>query len=252
MLRGPSSRSIRRRQGLAFGALAAILAVVGLAGGAFEGTAPAQTTQAKPNVVVVMTDDQTVEDMGALRKVRDLIGQSGTTFTRNFSTFPLCCPSRATYLTGQYSHNSGVRSNTPPEGGYYALDSRNTLPVWLRNAGYATAHIGKYLNGYATRDPHEVPAGWEEWQASIDSRYHYFRYCLNENGRLVTYGQDEHLATACPNADERPSIYQGDLYSSRAADYINRRAPSAQPFFLSVGYLAPHGGGPHRDMRGTA
>ena len=246
MLRGPSTPSIRRRHGLAFGALAAILAVVGLAGGAFEGSAPAQTPQAKPNVVVVMTDDQTVEQMRALGRVRGQIGAAGTTFTRNFSTFPLCCPSRATYLTGQYSHNHRVRGNSPPEGGFYKLNSSNTLPVWLSNAGYATAHIGKYLNGYGRQGPRQVPAGWREWHGSVDpTTYNFFDYCLNENGRLVTYGAGPALAKACPDAVRRPRAYQGDLYSRKAVGYINRRAPAPQPFFLSVAYLAPHGGGPN-------
>ena len=94
MLRGLSSRGIRWRAGVTLGTLAAFLALLGLAGGAFEGAAPAQTPQVKPNIVVVMTDDQTVEQMGALKRVSELIGRIGTTFTHNFSTFPLCCPSR--------------------------------------------------------------------------------------------------------------------------------------------------------------
>lgn len=132
----------------AVAALAVITVVVVLATGALEQSAPAQTAHSRPNVVVVMTDDQTVEQMRALPRVRSLIGRRGTTFTRNFATFPLCCPSRSTLLTGQYSHNHGVRGNKPPAGGFYKLDSSNTLPVWLRDAGYATAHIGKYPNGY--------------------------------------------------------------------------------------------------------
>ncbi len=256
MPRGLSSPSIRRRAALAIGALATILALLALAGGAFESTAPAQPAQGRPNVVLVMTDDQTVEQMGALKRVRGLIGRAGTSFTRNFSTFPLCCPSRATYLTGQYSHNHGVRGNKQPEGGFYKLDSSNTLPVWLRDAGYATAHIGKYLNGYGTRAPRQVPAGWQEWHGSVDpTTYNFFNYCLNVNGRLVTYGRDPRLGRACPNAQRRPRAYQGDLYSRKAVGYINRRAPAARPFFLSVAYLAPHGGGPndgHRRCLGSA
>ncbi len=246
MPRGLSSSWIRRRRpALATGALVAIVALLVLAAGAFEGAAPAQPTQ-KPNVVIVMTDDQTVEQMRVLKRVRGLIGRTGTTFTRNFSTFPLCCPSRATYLTGQYSHNHQVRGNNPPHGGFYKLDSSNTLPVWLRDAGYATAHIGKYLNHYGSRAPRQIPAGWQEWHGSVDpTTYNFFDYCLNVNGRLVAYGRDPRFGRACPNAQRRPRAYQGDLYSRKAVDYINRRAPAARPFFLSVAYLAPHGGGPN-------
>jgi len=142
------------------GALLALSAVT------LEGDRPAQTPEMRPNVVVVMTDDQTVEQVQALRRVRGLIGRAGTTFTRNFATFPWCCPSRATYLTGQYSHNHRVRGNRPPAGGFVRLDSSNTLPVWLRDAGYATGHVGKYLNGYGEENPRQVPPGWQEWYAS--------------------------------------------------------------------------------------
>ena len=84
-----------------------------------------------PNIVMVMTDDQTVEMMRFMTRTKALLGDEGTTFTNSFVNFPLCCPSRATYLTGQYSHNHGVRSNDAPDGGYHKLDHTNTLPVWL-------------------------------------------------------------------------------------------------------------------------
>ena len=100
-----------------------------------------------------MTDDQRVDEMAVLPAVRRLIVRPGAWFTRSFASFPLCCPSRATFLTGQYAHNHGVLDNRPPRGGYYKLDSDETLPVWLQRAGYETAHVGKYLNGYGTRRP---------------------------------------------------------------------------------------------------
>ena len=244
MLRGWSHETPGRRAALALAVTAGALTLLILAVTASEDSAPAQTA-AKPNVVLVMTDDQTVEQMRALPNVRRLIGSQGTTFTRNFSTFPLCCPSRATYLTGQYPQNHGVRGNQAPEGGFYKLDSSNTLPVWLRESGYATAHIGKYLNGYGTRGPRQVPAGWQEWYGSVDpTTYNFRNYCLNENGTLRVYGQTA-LKKACPGAQRRPHAYQGDLYTGKAVEYIGRRAPAAQPFFLSVAYLAPHSGGPN-------
>jgi N-acetylglucosamine-6-sulfatase len=212
------------------------LSVLAPADGAF-----AQASQGRPNVVIVMTDDQAVDDMKALGRVRRLIGRPGTTFTQSYATFPLCCPSRATYLTGQYAHNHGVRGNSPPAGGFAKLDSSNTLPVWLRDAGYATAHIGKYLNRYGTKNPRQIPSGWHEWHGSVDpTTYDFFNYCINENGRLVAYGPDPKLATACPGAARRPRTYQSDLHSRKAISYIKRRAPSSEPFFLSVAYLAPH------------
>ena len=118
--------------------------------------------------------------------------------------------------------------NAPPAGGYAKLDHTNTLPVWLQDAGYYTAHLGKYLNGYGRSDPTEVPPGYDEWRGSVDpTTYRFYDYTLNENGRLRTYG-----------------TYQTDLYARKAARIIRQRAPSEQPFFLWVAFLAPHSGGP--------
>src|SRR4051794_31350145 len=104
----------------------------------------------RPNVVTIMTDDQDFRSMWAMPKTRKLLARHGTTFANNIVSYPLCCPSRATYLTGEYAHNHGVLWNNWPEGGYYKFDGSETLPVWLRRAGYRTIHIGKYLNEYGT------------------------------------------------------------------------------------------------------
>ena len=106
--------------------------------------------QKKPNVVFVMTDDQAAEQMRFMPKTNALLGQGGVTFRNSFSSYPLCCPSRATWLTGQYAHNHDVRTNQPPSGGYgkIAPTLSNSLPAWLQKAGYRTAHVGKFLNGY--------------------------------------------------------------------------------------------------------
>jgi N-acetylglucosamine-6-sulfatase len=223
-----------------------LIAMAALIAWVVVGRAPAQAPQPPPNVVVIMSDDQTVEQQQALEHVRTQIALQGTTFERNYAVYPLCCPSRSTYVTGQYPHNHGVLGNKPPEGGYYKLDSTNTLPVWMAGAGYATAHFGKYLNGYGTRNPRELPPGWQNWQGAVDpTTYNYLHYCLNENGTLVAYGSSAAIHKACPGAVQRPAQYQTDLYTAKAVDYIDTVAPRSQPFFLSVAYLAPHSGGPN-------
>ncbi len=220
----------------AWGVLAASLSVLALSAmlASAAPSQPQQVAQAKPNVIVLMTDDQTVESMRVMSNVNTLLGARGTTFTNNFASYPLCCPSRATYLTGQYGHNHTIMGNAPPTGGYDKLapTHANSLPGWLRQAGYHTVHVGKYLNGYGRARPTEIPAGWAEWYGSTDpSTYQFYNYTLNENGRLVTYG------TGAAN-------YQADVYGRKAVDLIRRHAPSTQPFFLSVAFLAPHSGGP--------
>ncbi len=149
---------LRRR--LALAALAALggTGTLALAG---SGTPPATldqaaAAQARPNIVVIETDDQTLESMRVMDNVNSLIGDRGARFTRSFVNYSLCCPSRATFLTGQYMHNHGVFGNKPPNGGFgrfQALHGNNNLAVWLRRAGYYTAMIGKYLNGYAEPTP---------------------------------------------------------------------------------------------------
>jgi N-acetylglucosamine-6-sulfatase len=215
--------------------LSATLAVA--AGGGAAVAAPPQLhqqAQAKPNILVLMSDDQTVESMRVMANVNALLARQGTTFANNFASFPLCCPSRTTFITGQYGHNHTIMGNAPPAGGYDKLvpTHANTLPAWLQRAGYTTVHLGKYLNGYGAARPLEIPPGWSEWYGSTDPQtYRYYNYRLNENGRLVTYG------TGAAN-------YQTDVYGRKAVDLIRRLAPSEKPFFLSVAFLAPHSGGP--------
>jgi len=185
-------------------------------------------------VLVIMTDDQTAESLRVMSRTRELIGDRGVEFSRSFVNYALCCPSRATLLTGQYAHNHGVLSNQLPSGGYTRLDRSNWLPGWLQAFGYHTVHVGKFLNGYGTSNPTEVPPGWSEWYGTVDpSTYRFWNYTVNENGTLVTYG-----------ADGDPGFYSTDFFSRRAAETVTRLTPSEQPFFLSVAYLAPHGGQP--------
>ena len=122
-----------------------------------------QKKQKRPNIVLIMDDDQSVNLQQFLTKTNAAIAAKGVTFDNSFVNYSLCCPSRSTMLTGQYAHNHGVRGNQPPTGGYSKLAPTlgNTLPVWLQRAGYYTAHIGKFLNGYGTtaRTPRSRPAG---------------------------------------------------------------------------------------------
>ncbi len=186
----------------------------------------------RPNVVVLMTDDQTVADLDAMPRTRAVLARQGVTFDRSYVSYPVCCPSRATYLSGQYAHNHGVLGLYPPTGGFGRFDHANALPVWLERAGYATAHIGKYMNGYEMVVGARQPPGWTEWYGAVDgSTYLMWGYTLVENGVARTYGTP---------LDEDPRLYQTDVYRDKAIDFIARRAPSQRPFFLSVAFLAPH------------
>ena len=122
--------------------------------------------------------------------VRRLLAAQGTTFADAVDSFPLCCPSRATFITGQYAHNHGVAGNFYPYGWYGMKHRENVLPVWLQRAGYTTALVGKWLNGYGARDAHgEVPAGFDIWRGLLDvSAYDYYNFVMNRNGKLKSWG----------------------------------------------------------------
>jgi arylsulfatase A-like enzyme len=200
--------------------------------GAFGAIRSVPAASAKPNVVVIMTDDQTVEELRVMSATKALIGDAGVTFDNSFASFPLCCPSRATFLTGQYAHNHGVLENEEPTGGYYRLKSENTLPVWLRSSGYRTIHVGKYLNDYGTKDPQEVPPGWDEWHGLTDpGTYQMWGYQMNDNGALTTYGSYD---------VEDPATYQTDVLRDKAVQQLDAAVGAGKPFFMTFWFLAPH------------
>ena len=198
------------------------------------------TGRAPPDIVVILTDDldettlRDAEQRGWLPHIAALRA-GGTTFTSSFVTLSLCCPSRASLLTGRYPHNTGVLSNKLPQGGVEVFDDRSTVAVWLQAAGYWTGHVGKYLNHYgkdgaagagALRSTY-VPPGWSDWQATVDpSTYRMYDYTINDNGALVTYGAS-------------PADYQTDVLAGRAVDMI-AGAPADAPLFLVVAPLAVH------------
>lgn len=180
----------------------------------------------RPNVILFLTDDQRLEDMVALPYVRRRIGGQGTVFSRAFSSYPLCCPARATLLTGQYAHNTGVMGNTPPYGGVTRFREGQTLATWLQGAGYNTIALSKYLNGY-DRGTRRVPPGWTDWQVPVRDIYDYRSFTMNENGRLVDY-----------------RAYQTDHWQKRGVRLVRTYAERRRPFFLWTGFLAPHDGTP--------
>ncbi|MDH4168279.1 MAG: sulfatase, partial [Acidimicrobiia bacterium] len=207
---------------------------------------------APPNFVFILADDLREDEMevgfnrslpGRRSALQTELIDQGATLPNFFVTTPLCCPSRVSFLTGQYAHNHGVYSNSalvsepPGFGGLprFYNDERDltSLGAWLQAAGYHTALVGKYLNGYPNRQGLDqqgvtedyVPRGWDEWYSTFlydaDFSYHSFRG--NENGEIVRH--DEH--------------HLSDLEAHHAVDYIRRRADRG-PFLLSINTYAPH------------
>jgi N-acetylglucosamine-6-sulfatase len=173
---------------------------------------------AAPNVVLILTDDQRWDTLWAMPTVqRELVGR-GVTFQNAFVVNPLCCPSRASFLTGRYSHSTGVYSNVPPYGGVSWFDDSSTLATALAAAGYRTGFVGKYLNGYLGDF---VPPGWHRWVANAGG---FFGYGLNVDGFFVHYGLEE-------------AAYSTDVFANEAVSFIQA---SPDPFFLVLAPYAPH------------
>ena len=218
--------------------LIATLAAVLLWPAGGPSSASAQAFGAKPNIIVLLTDDQETRSMRVMKIVGKELKRKGVTMKRFYDNFPLCCPARATIFTGQYAHNHHVLSNVPPDGGYGVfneLHGDNYLPLWLQGAGYQTSYIGKFENGYAEPDeygtvPSDVPKGWNDWHVLAPSRAQYFNYTLNQNGVLRQFTDAE-------------EDYSTDIFTKKARRFIRTNAQAATPFYLELGYAAPHGGG---------
>ena len=218
--------SLRAAAGLVVAALVATAAVIAAAGGG-----DAQGVSTRANIVLITTDDQTAGSLAVMKRVQNLLVRRGTSFENNIISFPLCCPSRATWITGQYAHNHGVIDNQERNGGGYESlrDPGDVLPVWMDRAGYDTALVGKWLHDYRTLDP---APGWDRFNAltSPTMTFYYDYEITDSRGGKVSYG-------------EADRDYQTDVLTrDYALPYIRAHASDPDPFFLHVSYIAPHWG----------
>ncbi len=212
-------------------AVAVVGAVLLLAGctspEAGKAKAGAGASSGKPNIVFVLTDDLAWNLVSRMPHVLGL-EKAGTTFSKYYVVDSLCCPSRSAIFTGEYPHDDGVFTNGGSDGGYAAYnshgDQQKSFALELRQAGYRTGFMGKYLNGYQPTDP--APPGWNEWDVAGNG-YPEFDYTLNENGRQVSYGHD-------------PKDYLVDVLSQKAGSFIDSSAAAKKPFMLEVATFAPH------------
>jgi N-acetylglucosamine-6-sulfatase len=182
--------------------------------------------QAQPNIVLVLTDDQRWDTLNVMPTVQSQLVARGVTFRNSFVVNPVCCPSRASTLTGRYSHSTGVYNNGGPFGGWSSFRTReaSTIATWLQGGGYRTGFFGKYLNNYG--GPF-VPPGWSRWVAfSPPNVANYYSYRLNVGGTLVGHGSD-------------PGDYSTDVLADHASSFIRSAGP--HPLFVLFAPFAPHG-----------
>jgi arylsulfatase A-like enzyme len=216
------------------------MVVCALFGALFGARTAAAQPLRPPDIVLVMVDDLdtasfakalapgcTTDGQPCMPRLRHLLAEGATFFTESFASMPLCCPSRSTYLTGQYPHNHGVLRNSGPAGGFlrfYQENAGSSLPVWLAPR-YRSVHIGKYLNGYAYGQ--FKPEGWDEWHGLVDpSTYCMYGFTISHDGQPQTY----------------QGFYQTDVLADLAQRFVREHAGSGdmRPFLLSIAPLAPH------------
>jgi N-acetylglucosamine-6-sulfatase len=207
------------------GVTALALTLVAACAGAGLAPAASALSSERPNIIVVLTDDQRSDTLSAMPTVEKELVAHGVTFRNSFVVNSLCCPSRTSLLTGQYSHSTGVYLNSPPHGGFPSFRDSRTIATVLHRAGYTTALFGKYLNRYglAAADAHYVPPGWDHWTAFLGPTA-YYHYRLVDQGRVQHYGR-------------APSDYSTDVLARKAVSFV---AHARGPFFLEFTPFAPH------------
>ena len=179
----------------------------------------------RPNIIFLFTDDQDPGSLKTMPNVKDLLIERGKTFTNATFAQPLCCPSRASMLRGQYPHNTGVLDTGGTDGGYGTFKrlgrERSTYATWLDKSGYKTGYFGKYMNGYETVK--HIPPGWDRWVAA-DKAPATMR--ISDNGRLV------HLEDRYETFDLAMKDY--------SLEFLKNNIKSPRPLFMAVSFSAPH------------
>jgi len=177
--------------------------------------AQAASAAGPPNVLVILTDDQRAETMGVMPKTLRLFGRQGRTFPRAFVTTPLCCPSRASILTGRFAHNHGIEDN-----GTSALAHDTTLQRYLSDAGYQTGLIGKFLNSWRLE---RTPPYFQRW-ALMANTSQYYNTWFNVDGTM-----------------QLVSEYVTSFMTRKSVAFLRDfEQNDAQPWFLYISTRAPH------------
>ena len=193
----------------------ALLAAVAVPGGGSPGRLPrALGGESRPNVLFIVTDDQRFDTLSVMPRTRRWFEQGGTSYPNTFATTPLCCPSRASIMSGQYAHNHEVETNvSAPE-----FDQDHSLQRYLDQEGYQTAVTGKFLNAWQGD-----PRYFDRWSIFIDpSKYRGAAFNIDGGRRKI-------------------DRYSTDFVGSQATGYLNGfEGDDASPWFLYVAPLTPH------------
>jgi arylsulfatase A-like enzyme len=192
----------------------------------------------RPNVIVIMTDDQGTADLGAAgaRDVEtphlDAIARSGVRFSQFYAAAPVCSPSRASLLTGRHPFRAGMPSNAAAEAGSAGMPSREvTIAEMLKSAGYTTGHVGKWHLGFS---PETMPLA-----QGFDTTFGHMGGCIDNYSHFVYWGgPNRHDLFRDGREVQCPGRFFGDLMVEEASAFLERNRN--RPFFLYFAFNAPH------------
>jgi N-acetylglucosamine-6-sulfatase len=224
------STLVRQAATLALVALGAFAAVTGSATPSEPSATRLPAPPVQPNVVLILLDDATMENFEAMPITQALVADEGVTFSANYSPFPLCCPARATILTGQYPHNHGVLDNIAPQGGYTSFDDSRTIATYLTDE-YRTGLFGKYMNDTKEQRGY-VPPGWDVFVRPITTRTY-----SGTNTTMWVNGKVQRLAGSQQTA----------ALSRRSQAFMSTSAAAHKAFFAFLSVVSPHDQGPRSD-----
>jgi arylsulfatase A-like enzyme len=199
--------------------LIAVAFVVALAGSSPGSRASLDAAHARsaarPNVLIIVTDDQRAGTMRVMPKTRRWFARGGRRYPHAFVTTPLCCPSRTSILTGLFAHNHGVHRN-----GIRTVPHDLMLQRYLSDAGYQTAIVGKLVNGWSVK---RTPPYFDRW-ATTDGSPGYFDVDFNLNGTV-----------------KRVPGYGTSFMARRSVSVLRHfELDDTRPWFLYVAPYAPH------------
>ena len=177
----------------------------------------------RPSILLIVTDDQRWDTLWSMPEVQRSLVDRGVDFSESFTTSSLCCPSRASILTGEYPHTTGVYRQALPHGGFKSFRDTTTIATQLHDAGYHTGFFGKYLDSYQ----HDaltgyVPPGWDRWVAFVHSQF--FDYGLTVDGAVRRRGVE-------------PNDYSTDVLANHTEGFIRG---TEGPVFALFAPAAPH------------
>ncbi|MCW5891147.1 MAG: sulfatase [bacterium] len=186
----------------------------------------------RPNVIVIVTDDQRWDSLGFMPTVSSRLVGEGMHFDNAFVSTPVCCPSRASFLTGLWAHNHGTLTISPPKGGApkFIGPDASTMATWLRATGYRTGFFGKYLNSYyligpPTQPTWYIPPGWDRWRAMRAESYFDFEI-VTETGLVQPYAGPENYST--------------DVLRDQILAFIDEAVAAGKPFLVHYTPFGPH------------